>query len=611
MGGVSAKILAVAVVAAMFATAADPAEAAYTAQVQAGTLRVTGDNASDTLVLQLRSGAPDILELDVGADDTVDFAFDRTTFTSIVVQAGSGADHVSIDQSGGSFIDERVTIDGGPGADTLIGGSGEEFLLGGNGPDVVDGNLGEDFAFLGAGADRFVWDPGDASDVVEGQDGADVLDFNGNGASENVDVAANGGRVRVFRNVANVTMDLDDVERVNWRAFGGADNAIVGDMSGTDLTAVDIDLSAIGGGGDAETDTVTTHGTGGPDTVSVASLAGAVVVSGLAATTAVTGSEAAGDQVNVATLAGSDETTMGVGVSGPAEINFDGGVASDTARFNGGAAADPIALISSGTEVRTTAPATAPFDTTSVETHVVSGLGGADTITGAGNLAVLTRLFFDGGEANDVLRGGNGADILLGGNGNDAVDGNLGNDLALLGAGADRFAWDPGDGSDTVEGQDGADALDFNGNTASEGIDVAANGGRVRLFRNVASVTMDLDDVERVNWRAFGGADTAIVRDLSGTDLTTVDIDLSAIGGGGDAEPDTVTTQGTGGPDVVSITRPGLVRVAGLAAITRIRGSEVAHDTLRVETLGGNDAVSVGDAVDDVINVVVDLGADE
>jgi Ca2+-binding RTX toxin-like protein len=610
----AAVSLAFAVLAATLAGGVAPAGAAYTAQVQAGTLRVTGDNASDTLVLRLRSGAPDTLELDVGGDGTADFAFDRTTFTSIVVLAGSGADHVRIDQSNGSFTDEDVVIDGGPGSDTLGGGSGAEVLIGGNGPDVLDGNQGDDVAFLGGGGDRFVWDPGDGSDVVEGQDGADALGFNGNGAPESVDVAANGGRVRLFRNVASVTMDLDDVERVTWRASGGADTADVGDMSGTDLTAVDVDLSAPGGGGDLEADIVTTRGTGGPDQVGVASLAGQVVVSGLPARVAVTGSEAAGDQVNVATLGGTDDTRMGVGVAGPAEINVDGGDATDTTRYNGvddHHAADQIDVAANGAEVRTTAPATAPLDTTAVENLVVSGLAGADTISSAGNLAALTRLTYDGGEGNDVLRGGNGVDVLLGGNGNDVMDGNQSNDFAFLGAGADRFVWDPGDGNDTIEGQEGADALDFNGNGAPESVDVAANGGRVRLFRNVASVTMDLDDVERVTWRASGGADTADVGDMSGTDLTAVDIDLSAPGGGGDLEADTVTTRGTGAADVVSVTRPGRVRVAGLAAVTRILGSEWERDTLRVETLGGDDQVSVGAAVDETIMLVVDLGADE
>jgi hypothetical protein len=307
------SVVTFAVVAAMLATGVDQATAAYTAQVQGDVLRITGDNASDTLALRLRSGAPDTLELDVGADGTIDFAFDRTTFTAIVVVAGSGADQVSIDQSNGSFVDESVTLDGGPGADTLVGGSGAEILLGGNGPDVVDGNLGDDLALLGGGGDRFVWDPGDGNDTVEGQDGVDGLDFNGNGTSETVDVAANGGRVRLFRDVANVTMDLDDVERVTWRAFGGADTAIVGDLTGTDLTTVDVDLSAVGGGGDAQPDTVTARGTGGSDVVSV-SRPGRVKVAGLAATTRIVGSEVAHDTLRVETLGGDDGVSIGAAV---------------------------------------------------------------------------------------------------------------------------------------------------------------------------------------------------------------------------------------------------------------------------------------------------------
>ena len=42
-----------------------------------------------------------------------------------------------------------------------------------------------------------------------------------------------------------------------------------------------------------------------------------------------------------------------------------------------------------------------------------------------------------------------------------------------------------------VEGQSGTDALDFNGSNIGEQIDVTANGGRVRLTRNIASITMD------------------------------------------------------------------------------------------------------------------------
>ena len=57
-------------------------------------------------------------------------------------------------------------------------------------------------------------------------------------------MSANGGRVRFFRNVANITMDLNDVEAIDLNALGGADTVTVNDMSGTDLTAVNADLAA-------------------------------------------------------------------------------------------------------------------------------------------------------------------------------------------------------------------------------------------------------------------------------------------------------------------------------------------------------------------------------
>ena len=122
--------------------------------------------------------------------------------------------------------------------------------------------------------------------------------------------------------------------------------------------------------------------------------------------------------------------------------------------------------------------------------------------------------------------------MLLGGDGNDAIDGNQGNDTALMGAGDDRFTWDPGDGSDIVEGQDGRDAMTFNGANIAEQFDVSANGGRVRFLRNVGNIAMDLDDVEAIDLNALGGADVLTVNDLSGTDLTAVNSDLAATIGG-------------------------------------------------------------------------------
>ena len=59
-----------------------------------------------------------------------------------------------------------------------------------------------------------------------------------------METSANGGRVRFTRDIANIVMDLDDVETINANALGGADTLTVNDLSGTDLTRVDADLGA-------------------------------------------------------------------------------------------------------------------------------------------------------------------------------------------------------------------------------------------------------------------------------------------------------------------------------------------------------------------------------
>ena len=102
----------------------------------------------------------------------------------------------------------------------------------------------------------------------------------------------------------------------------------------------------------------------------------------------------------------------------------------------------------------------------------------------------------------------------------------------MLGAGDDVFQWDPGDGSDTVEGQDGNDTLLFNGSNIGEIMEISANGGRARLTRDVGTITMDLNDIERIQLNALGGADKITVANLAATDVKQVDINLAANGRG-------------------------------------------------------------------------------
>ena len=109
----------------------------------------------------------------------------------------------TIDASSLTADGMQLTINGGLGDDTMIGSDGADRSTAATAttPDC-----------LGDGDDTFVWNPGDDNDVVEGQNGFDTLAFNGANIAENIDISANGGRVRLFRDIANVTMDFDDVE---------------------------------------------------------------------------------------------------------------------------------------------------------------------------------------------------------------------------------------------------------------------------------------------------------------------------------------------------------------------------------------------------------------
>jgi hypothetical protein len=332
-------------------------------------------------------------------------------------------------------------------------------------------------------------------------------------------------------------------------------------------------------------------------------------VSGLAAQTHVTGGESA-DSVNIDGRGGDDTITGGVGLEGPVQVNAIGGTGVDGAVYNGTNGADTIGVAPLPDKV-------AAFTGTSLfgaatETLAVQGLGGADTIAGQNGPLSPTEVTLDGGSGDDNVRGTNFPELLLGGSGNDVVDGNIGTDTEQGGGGADRFQWDPGDGSDVLEGEAGTDVLDFNGSNAGENIDVSANGSRGRLTRNIASITQDFDGIEGVDIATLGSADNVTVNDLTGTVIKTVDVNLAGFDGAGDASADSVIVNGTDGSDSVQLRRADTqVQVRGLAAQTRVVGGEPATDTLRIQTLGGDDRVTLEDTVTSLITPIVDLGADD
>ena len=275
----------------------------------------------------------------------------------------------------------------------------------------------------------------------------------------------------------------------------------------------------------------------------------------------------------------------------------EGGADTDAVQVNGFDGAEVFQAAANGSRVRVDRTTPSPFsiDIGTSESLTVTMNGGNDRFTGVGNLDALIKLTVDGGAGADQMLGGDGGDVFVGGDGNDFVDGQNGDDVALLGAGDDVFQWDPGDDNDVIEGQGGTDTMLFNGSGASERIDVTAVGGRVRFFRDVASVTMDLNDLENVAFKAFGGADNVTVRDLSGTDVTDVRTDLAGSVGGaaGDGQADFVRVEGTNGDDVVSVDgSPALQQVNGLASRVRVTNAEGELDRVQVVALNGNDVVA-------------------
>jgi Ca2+-binding RTX toxin-like protein len=469
--------------------------------------------------------------------DPAPFAIDIGTSENLVLNANGGDDSFSATGNLAALI--KITVDGGAGNDTILGSNGIDLLLGGDGDDFIDGQQGNDMVFLGAGNDVFQWDPGDGSDTVEGQDGTDTLLFNGSNGAEIFAASANGGRVLFTRNLGNVVMDLDDIEALDLNTLGSTDTATINDLTGTDLTEINIDQAGTIGGtaGDAAADVVIVNGTNGDDIIEVFGAGTSVAVVGLAA------------QVNIANSEGASDAL------------------------------------------------------------VINALGGDDSVTATTLPAGVIKLTIDGGAGDDTLLGSQGADVFLGGDGHDFVFGDNGNDLALLGAGDDVFQWDPGDGNDTLEGQDGVDTMLFFGSNVSENIDILANGGRVLLLRNVASVTMDLNDVENIDFRALGGDDNIVVGDLSGTDLVQVGLDLRGPNGDGDDAADTITVNGTNGADVFGATGDaGGVNVFGLHTAVNIFFQEQALDRLTLNALGGDDVVDAALLEADGIQLTINGG---
>ena len=326
-----------------------------------------GDGQPDTVIIN-GTETNDVITVS-GSTNEVNV----TGLSAVVTVHGGEADldKLLINGLGGDDKIDASAVEAGAIALTLNGGPGNDLLIGGQGNDVLIGGQGSDVMFGGPGDDVFVWNPGDGSDVIEGQAGSDTLLFNGANVGEKVDLSANGQRLRFFRDVANITMDCNGIEVVQFNALGGPDTITVNDLTGTGVTSVDLDLSSPAGTGtgDGQPDTVVVNGTSSNDTVTVTGTAAAgVSVQGLSSTVNIIGTDPTLDQLVVNLLDGDDALTAAGLQAGVIRLTVDGGPGND----------------------------------------IIVGSAG-----------------------DDVLFGGDGDDILIGGPGLDTLDGGPGNNILI------------------------------------------------------------------------------------------------------------------------------------------------------------------------------------
>lgn len=260
----------------------------------------------------------------------------------------------------------------------------------------------------------------------------------------------------------------------------------------------------------------------------------------------------------------------------------------------------------------------------------ISGLPTALTISRADG----DRVAIDSGAGDDSINVSAvptnmvGKFDLFGASGNDTVRGSVAADNLAGGDDNDLLLWNYGDGSDNVNGGADFDTLRVTGGAKDEQILL----GPTQLIHGPDNAVLSLQDIERVQIAALGGADVIFVQNLEGSAFGDVQIDLAATVGGktADTKSDGVAFNGTTGGDTISLTLSGSkININGLAVaasvdhagktdILTINGggnadlivaSAIAAGKVTLQLLGGNgDDAIVGSGGND--SVVGGAGSD-
>ncbi|MEM8676509.1 MAG: calcium-binding protein [Cyanobacteria bacterium P01_G01_bin.67] len=339
----------------------------------------------------------------------------------------------------------------------IVGTDDNDTLVGTQGNDTIIGNKGDDLKVGGWGDDRFIWNNGDGSDQMEGDQGYDITEVNGAvEAGDDFELRANEHRTEFERlNLGNFTLNVDNVERFEINGGGGDDTLNVKDLTGTDVQKVIFR----GGDGndtfDATEANVTTiaYGDAGDDLLKGSSVPEITdTLKGGAGNDTIIGNK--GDDLKI----GGEGDDRLIWNNGDGSDTMEGDAGYDVTEVNGAVeAGDDFELRANGdrTEFERLNLGNFTLDVDNVERFEINGGGGDDTL----NVKDLTgtdvqQVVFNGGEGNDYFdaSAANVPIIALGGNGNDTLIGGAGDDLFLGGNGNDLT--DGGAGNDTADFSD-------------------------------------------------------------------------------------------------------------------------------------------------------------
>jgi Ca2+-binding RTX toxin-like protein len=407
------------------------------------------------------------------------------------------------------------TFEGGPGDDVVFGERGNDTLRGGEGNDHLFGGIGDDLLRGGPGNDRI--GGGFGADSIDGESGDDYI--HGDGTIDRI--ADSGGGTDTLSYATGVTPGFGGTvsgfgdfpapggER-GLRLFLGAggenaNNGIAAHGGGVDEAAGEGFETVIG---TPFSDYIV--GTGADQTIYGGG--GADAIEGGGGDDELEGG-ADGDYLDGGAAVPRDAGKVSVGFMAPAQPSFaqlyavgssaadslsatyaPGPPASVSFQLSSGAF-DQSASAATGCSVGTTAATctlTAPLDSV-----LLAGMGGADTIATAGFPATTTVVTL-GGADGDSLNGRDSEDVLVDGpdGGNDQLTGLSGDDALLHNGGDDLLQG--GDGNDlflSVSICDGEELVGGNGRDNSSwarlGEAVTANLGAGVAGRPGAGPTPD------------------------------------------------------------------------------------------------------------------------